>query len=629
LKGWISKSARRQPSKLKGTWALVLGYLFFLTLPFCLARLILWLHYSDQFEGLSSADVFMGFLGGLRFDLSSMSTLLGLPILLSFLPLVRSLSWRRFWHLGIGGISLVILALLVIDLVYFAYVKRHLSYELSAAQGDWGLMVKMAWGGYKGVLLGFAGFSILWLWFWSILGRNQRPGLGLGSFVWLFLLIVALARGGFSAKPVSVIDAYAQGNDQLANLLLNGVFTGSHALLLADGPDHLYYEPKDAVRWAGGDPEAPFPMLRHNPGPKKGLNLVFFLIESLSYDYIDQLGHKNYGVTPNLDKLVQESKVYTRFYASGQRSLEGVQIVLTGLPSVIGLPTLGEGFQARYSSLGNIGQANGYQGLFVQAMKRQSFRGEAVAGATGFKHFYGSEDIPRLLDYPDPEAAPFGWDHETFQFALQKMDELEKPFVSFIVSSTTHTPFPPLPPEFEKYPRDPNAESGFLNTLAYTDWALGQFIEQAKTKPWFENTLIVLTADHAMGNFWDGDYLKRFQIPLIVYGPGIEPGMDPTLGSQIDILPSLIDWLGLQGDYAAIGRPLGEGGLGFAYMRQGPIMMLVNKQGYFRHSLANRLESIDPNGETLPEEAQAKMERQLLSIDQATFQLLLENRWAP
>jgi len=607
-------------------------------LPFVLARLVLPWVYRPDFVALGGKDYFWGWLQGLRFDLSSLALFLAPGLLLYHLPgPFRSKFWRAPWAVLLGLTSLFFTAVLLVDLVYFGQVHRHLAFELANLWGDWGLMFEMAKIGFLLQLLGFTAFSLFWgrMWWWFF--RRPYRAMGLKGYGVMLLLLVLLGRGGVGAKPLAVIDAYKDGDPVLANLSLNGVFTSSHAVLSKRDQDHHPYEPSVALSQAlpGLDPQAAYPLLRHGTGPLKGKNLVFILVESLSAHYLDALGGKAFGVTPELDRLVGESLVFDDFYASGQRSLEGLQTVLTGVPSLLGQPTIGEGFQAKVSSLGKLAQANGYQTLFIQAMKRESFRGNAIAGATGFLDYYGQEDIPNRLTYPTGATAPFGWDYETLMFSLDRFGEQKKPFVGFIVTSTTHTPFPRLEPRFEKYPYGVDSEGGFLNSLAYFDWSLGEFLKAAQKQPWFANTVFVITADHAQPHYGQKQFLDYFRIPLILYSPGyLKPGRDSTLGSQLDLLPTLVGLMGFQGDYATVGRDLAQGGSGFAWAREGELMLWITKNAVLRHSLANRVylkgrQGLSELEAPVDPALGAAMEGQLLSLDQLSYELLQANRWAP
>ena len=344
---------------------------------------------------------------------------------------------------------------------------------------------------------------------------------------------------------------------------------------------------------------------------------------------MDAFSGTGFGVTSNLDRLAQQGVMFTNFYASGQRSVEGLQSTLTGIGSTIGLPTIGIGLLANYSKLGVLAQDNGYTTIFLQSLKRRSFRTDAIAGSTGFQEFYGMEDMPILLDYPDPTAAKYGWDYETYMLAAEKMEKAKKPFFTYIVTSTTHTPYPRLPKSLEKYPHSQNGEEGFLNALNYSDWSIGEFLKRLEKQPWFDDTVFIFTADHALAHYQSGSFRERFHIPLIIYSPHIfQPKAVSTVSSQLDLFVTIIDILDLHGEYSTFGTSLlSSRREPFALIREGSVMGIISNDAYLRHSLKNRLETglLGPNGENADFQA---MERKLLAIDQLTYELIQSNRWA-
>ncbi|MBI4746485.1 MAG: sulfatase-like hydrolase/transferase, partial [Deltaproteobacteria bacterium] len=107
---------------------------------------------------------------------------------------------------------------------------------------------------------------------------------------------------------------------------------------------------------------------------------MLMLMESWSPFYIDSFGNNNFGVTPNFDRLANNGLQFTNFYAVGQRSIEGIQASLTGVPLLIGLPNLGLGLEAsNFPKIGNILREKGYETIFMQSSRRRSFRVDAIA----------------------------------------------------------------------------------------------------------------------------------------------------------------------------------------------------------------------------------------------------------
>ena len=147
------------------------------------------------------------------------------------------------------------------------------------------------------------------------------------------------------------------------------------------------------------------------------------------------------------------------------------------------------------------------------------------------------------------------WDEEFFLDSLRRMDGFREPFCSVIFSLTSHDPFP-IPPHRESLFSQYSTETKFQRVLRYTDYSLQQFFNTAKDKPWFKNTVFIITGDHT--NYSRPNILRSYyQVPLLIYAPGIiTPQRCNQVGSQVDILPTILDLLSIPTIHASMGRSL-------------------------------------------------------------------------
>ncbi len=582
---------------------------------------------------LGGGMLMMAFANGLRFDGAVVARVFALPLLLLWLP-VRGLD-RRLWVEPIAWLlylaTLALVLLLAADIIYFEHVQRHISYELILLKNDLGFLIEFGLKAHAGLVVAFALFAIGlgWVW-WRIvrcpLAASRYTPL---KYIGLFLLLAVIGRGGVSGKVIEIIDAYGSGEAPYGNLTLNGAFTTMVFSLNMEEVNHHFFPRETALALLNGDrkqvdPE--YPMLRRYAGTANGLNVVFVLLESWNYDYVDSFGGKGYGVTPYFDALAAEGLRYTRFYAAGQRSIEGIQATLTGIPALKGLPRIDAGIGvSNISRLGSIVRDYGYQTLFIQSSARDSFKVSGIAAATGFEHYYGKEDVPLRLDYPNPDAAVFGWDYETLQLMKEELDGLGSPFLAYAFTGTTHEPYPEMPTEFRVRPHGANDENGYLNALKYADWSLGRFMAEARKAPWFDNTIFIFTADHA-NHFQQGSgFERRFHIPFLIYAPKVFSGEEcRVIGSQLDVLPTIIDLLGLDVEFAALGESLlRKGNDAEAFVTMGGQQIgLITAKATVRHDLVHRI------GGTGPQDLLDLLEQRLLASDQLSYELLQANRWA-
>ena len=644
----------------KSVYFLIISFLIF-----SLARAALLLAYPGQFESLDASNTFSAFFHGLRFDASILAKLIGIPLLLMNIPF--RFANNRWWFDSFAWIIYAIIVtstlLLLIDLVYYQFVSRHMGNELLLLKDDMDFGISVAFGPYKWFMFALLLYAVGLGWLWQRILRipnqiedklkfnpdnrsdNKAQTLLINwtGYTALFLIMVLAGRGAIVNRPLNVIDAFTTGDTSYGNLVLNGVFTTAHASFRSKSIKHNFMAHEKALNFVkDGQPIDPeYPVVRSHPYKPTGRNLVIVVLESWDPLYVDSFRRTKNGVpiiepsnaTPVFDELTEKSLKFINFYASGQRSIESTQAVLTGLPVVAGMPVLGNGLEvSNVTRLGNIAKGHGYDSIMVRSAERHVYRMNSVAAALGFNRYYGDEDIPMLLDYPDPKAARFGWDYETFMFFKSQLDQTDKPFIGIIYTGTAHYPLPKsLGKQFEKRPHNASPTNTLLNTLQYTDWSLGEFLKEAEKSPWFDNTVFMFYADHTWGQQnKKGTFIEKFRIPLLIYAPKIyQPKTYPVVGSQLDLLPTIMEILGFDDEYSALGEPLFSKTRNQAFVTEGgTIIGLFNEDGYIRHSLKRRLETVSFHNPGISNEEFDQMEQHLLALDQTAYKLIMSNTWA-
>jgi len=602
---------------------------------FLLARIGIFAVHYENFSSLTFVEVLQGFFYGLRFDLASLLVLSGIPLLLMALPFRWCTS--QWWHVALSILVFFVLVLegtlLIGDVIYFGYVKRHLTNELLFLGKDIKYLVSEA-AANPGYLTIWFGMFFFGLFYWL---RLSKVKVRTGHFHWpkfilFFVFVVITGRGGIGMKPLAIVHAYSSGSSSLGNLILNGVFSASHSSLSVPVERQPISESQivTTLNFAQDFWQKPFPLTQKNePKPGESNNLVVLFVESLTPRYVDSFGGNDYKITPNLDRLSAEGWKFNRFYSHGQRSIEGAQSVLTGMPSVMGLPTIAN-LSANYTKIAALAEENGVSTIFVNSTLRESFLAQAIAASTGFSEYYGKEDMPLLLDYFSEEKdRNLGWDYETLIFSLEKIKNRKTPFLAFISLSTDHTPFPKLNEPFNRFPHHATEEGGYLNSLHYTDWAIGEFFSKAKEEPWFQKTIFVITADHVLAHYQKDGFLERFRIPLIFYAPALlKPKVIETVSSHLDLMPTFIDFMGLDAEYTALGTSLLRKQESFALVREGSLVGIITDRAYLKHSLMRRMES-GKIADQVPDSYYDKLEARLLAWDRVAYDLTRKNRWAP
>ncbi len=619
-------------------------------LPATLARLALYLSYPEDFAALTATQVFASFVFGLRFDFSLAVLVVGIPLLLMLLPFRWShhVFWQRIWGWLIYLALLVFIFMMIVDTIYFGYVHRHVGSEINTLSADMDSMVSIALSQHLIALLSFTAVALLGAWFWRKLlaltpRPPARPWLRLTLLPIIFFSMLVLGRGGFSGKPISVGEAFFSDSLAQGYLALNGAFAMSRAIIEEPPPLKTFMPPERATKLVQqylasdtarfSDKDYPLFQQGHSSSNKAKPNIVVLMLESWGALHIDamreQMGLPSLGVTPNFDALAKHGRLYTQFFANGQRSIQGAAAMLASQPTFPSMPFLGEGMeQNRLSFMGELARAQGYETFFLQSSDRGSLRFDVIATRAGFSTYRGAQDLPNLHEQQKAASTWGTWDHNTFQAAHQLFAKAKQPFLGFVFTSSTHVPWLIPDQRWHKYTGKSDRDS-FLNSLYYADWALGEFIQAAKKAGYYDNTIFVITADHTNEFVEQVDFVPNlFHIPLLITGPGIKSGIDKRLGSQVDVLPTLIDAGGWNSDYAGLGRSL----IDDSYQEEraslsirGGVLNWLTPQGWVSHDLNRRV----GNSSNLDKQLIEILENKLLATYQLSSQAQSNNHILP
>ncbi len=622
-----------QLKKIKLVFQEVLRLFLIFVLVFQIFRIAIYYSYRDLFNNLDFLKLTESLFLGLRFDLSSTSILLFIPIIILIFPLriTGHLFFRRF---VVSVIYLELVAMIIFltsDYMYFSFVKRHITNELLFLLNDSEYLMTEV----SVKLLPIIFLLVLTILFYPLFLKATCPKKpevqrSILSFVLILLVLIVVGRGGFQRKPIAVIDAYQYGSASQGHLILNGIFTASHFSISSKfiertaGEEKLYLDTLNLP--VSTNPDYPLERTNVQSGMSPKKNLVMIMIESLSFKYIDYLSGQNYGVTPNIDRIASNGLVFENFFANGQRSVDGAQSILTGIPPLPGMPDI-TALSVNYSSLGQLASDNHYRPIFLTTTLRESFSLDLIAGAAGFDDYHGLEDYPLLLNYIDAADRPLGWDYEAFMYLLKQLEGEKSNYVAFVNASSDHTPFARMQEPFNKYEHGTDTEGGYLNMLHYTDWALGEFINEYKKRKDFEETIFIITADHALPHFQGVEPYGKFRIPLIIYSPkNISPGRSKMFASQIDLFPTIIKLIDLEGKYSAIGKNILDTEKSFAVVKDGALLGIFSKEGFLVHNLKSVLE-FQPVDALSDEFTKTKLASKAVAFDHLTYLLLTQNRW--
>ena len=274
--------------------------------------------------------------------------------------------------------------------------------------------------------------------------------------------------------------------------------------------------------------------------PQVKKNIVLIAVESLSADFLAAYGNGE-GITPNLDSLIGKSLVFDNLYAAGNRSVRGLEALTLCLPPSAGESIIKRPDNAGLFSTGTVLRANGYTTSFIYGGDSYFDNMRTYFSGNGFeiidKSSYPKEDITF--------ANIWGTcDEDSYRVALKEFDrkaESGTPFHAIIFTISNHRPYT-FPEGKITYDGEMKSRSA---AVKYTDFAIGQFLDEASRKPWFANTVFVIVADHCASSAGKTSIpVDRYHIPAIVYAPGfIQPQRVGKLCSQIDLMPTVFSLL--------------------------------------------------------------------------------------
>lgn len=275
-----------------------------------------------------------------------------------------------------------------------------------------------------------------------------------------------------------------------------------------------------------------------NPGPEKKLNVVLISVESFSAEFMDLFGNQKH-ITPFLDSLSKHSLVFTNLYATGTRTVRGLEALSLCVPPTPGQSIVRRPNNEHLFSLGKVFHDKGYTC-------------EYIYGGYGYfdnmNYFFGNNEYQVVdrtaLDEKDIHYENI-WgvaDEDLFTLAERQLDEAVKghPVFAHVMTTSNHRPF--------TYPEgriDIPSHSGRDGAVKYTDYAIGNFIKQVSEKDWFKNTIFIIVADHCASSAGKTELpVNKYHIPMLIYSPGnIQPAVMNRLMSQIDIGPTVLGML--------------------------------------------------------------------------------------
>jgi phosphoglycerol transferase MdoB-like AlkP superfamily enzyme len=290
-----------------------------------------------------------------------------------------------------------------------------------------------------------------------------------------------------------------------------------------------------------------------NPGTSRNPNIVLVIIESFSAKYMGSNGDER-NLTPNLDALRKQSLYFNNFYATGTRTDRGLEAITLAIPPTPGRSIVKRvGRESGFASLGQQLRAVGYDSVFVYGGRGYFDNMNAFFSGNGYRVVDQSSVDESQIHFKNAWGMA---DEDLYNQTLKLADAdyaKRQPFLLQLMTTSNHRPY--------TYPDnriDIKSGNGRDGAVKYTDYAIGQFLDQARKKPWFDNTIFVFVADHTAGSAGKEDLpISNYQIPLFIYAPKLIDARETAqLASQIDLAPTLLGLLNLDYQSTFFGRNL-------------------------------------------------------------------------
>jgi phosphoglycerol transferase MdoB-like AlkP superfamily enzyme len=278
-------------------------------------------------------------------------------------------------------------------------------------------------------------------------------------------------------------------------------------------------------------------LIRSNKAPHN-YNVVLVGMESMSAQFMYAFGNRE-NITPNLDRIAREGLFFDNIFATGTRTVRGLEALALSIPPTPGQSIVRRPENGGLYNISNYFSDRGYTTEFLYGGNSYFDNMRTFFSGNGMTVFDRADFAENEITFANAWGV---CDEDLFDMSIRRADRAYhagKKFFQFVMTASNHRPY--------TYPQkiDIRSGEGRMGAVKYSDYAIGAFLEKAKDKPWFKNTIFIFVADHdAAVAGKDEVPLIDYRIPLMFYAPGIiAPRKSSLLGSQIDVAPTLLGLL--------------------------------------------------------------------------------------
>ncbi len=555
-------------SNKAGPFAPLLSMLLLGLVILSLSRLGLVLWKFDRVQ--STGELLAVMYQGVRVDVIQLALMALIPILLS--PLLAIKRFFKVWKwLTYGWVLIAIVLLVFLEAATPGFIMEYdvrpnrIFVEYLKYPHE---VMGMLWTGFKVHIFAGVGFTVLailgmryWMQPWQTAQStwtNKRLWL-----VWPLVFVLALLgiRSTLGHRPANPA-LFAITQDSMVNsLILNSGYSVFYAIY------SLQHESKSSEIYGKMDKAAIFKLTQAKdtdiptlttlvPTAKrdKPLNLVIILQESLGAGFVESLGGK--PVTPNLELLKEEGIWFEQLYATGTRSVRGIEAVVTGFQPTPADSTVKLSLsQKNFFSIASLLEKQGYITEFIYGGESHFDNMRSFFMGNGFQQIVDQKDYKNPIFVGSWGASDEDLLNKTHEQILAHHAS-GKPFFTLAFSSSNHAPFEFPDGRIELY-EQPKATDN--NAVKYADYAIGEFIKKAKASPYWKDTVFLIVADHDIRV--RGETLvpiEHFHIPGLILGADIKRQSITAMASQIDLPVTVLSLMGVQAQHPMTGRDMSD-----------------------------------------------------------------------
>lgn len=557
--------------------SVAVNLLWIYVLYFVCRLVFLWVNYDIYSENITFSSALTLFRGGCLFDTSAIFYTNSLYLLLVLFPLhYKERDWYRTMTKWVFvTVNSLCMLLNLADTVFFEF--RHQRTTMAIFQ---------EFGG-EGNLGTIIGHELLTHWYlvllfaamvYSLIKFYRRPApihpplwrYYLSRTLWLaFTGLVAVCgmRGNVfflsATRPISINYAFRYTLvPEETGIVLNTPFSMIRTIGQTTMPTPRYFATEEELAAVYSPLHLPSDSTAVN---KK--NIVILIVESFAQEFVGGLnegldGGKYKGYTPWTDSMLDSCMYFDQMIANTFFSIDAPPAVFASIPRVDRPFVVSPHAINHINSLASELKHMGYTSAFFHGADNESLGFHAFTRQAGFDRYYGQDEFyadSRFGGKAEFDGTWGVWDEPFLQFFCAKLSEMPQPFLAGVFTLSSHHPFK-VP---DKY-KDVFVDEGIHELhkcIRYADYSLGRFFETARQQPWFNNTIFVICADHTSSKRTHAEYKKEmgnFRIPILFYDPSgdLPRGRQPGIAQQIDIMPTLLNYVGYDRPYIAFGKDL-------------------------------------------------------------------------